>query len=129
VIDESVKGVVQDSDGTTGLKGTPVARFGKALYSATVAGVFKGVGDVMKASASITTVASGSTTQVVDKGQLTTGAIGGGLGGAFDTMHDFFMKLVQMQMPVIESGAKREVTLIVSEGKILKIKDFRKGKP
>jgi len=122
VIDQELQGFVVDDDGKIGLQGTPVARFGKAMYAAAISGVFKGVGDVLKSSSQITTVPpAGGVSQVFDKDQMSVAAVGGGLSGAFDKMYEFYIRLAEMSMPVIEVGANKDITVVIQKGVSLKI--------
>ena len=50
--------------------------------------------------------------------------MGGGLSEGAQSLHDFYLSLAQQATPVIEVGAAKEITVIVSEGKELEIREI-----
>ena len=55
---------------------------------------------------------------------MARGAIGRGLGQATRQLQDFYMDLARETFPVIEVGAGRDVTVVVSEGVEMQIKPY-----
>ncbi len=125
VIDTPVKGFVTDSDSKVGLSGRVVSRMGAATVRAIVAGLFEGAGDAFKASATTTSTSALGSTATIDSSQVGKSALGTGLSQGAQTMSDFYLDLVKQTTPVIEVGAAKKVTVIVSEGKELEIRDIR----
>ena len=76
VIDETVKGFVTDSDSKVGLSGRVVSRMGAATARATVAGIFGGAGDWLKAASTTTSTSALGSTQTVDGGDVVPYALG-----------------------------------------------------
>ncbi|NLB07557.1 MAG: conjugal transfer protein TraB [Desulfobulbaceae bacterium] len=125
VIDTPVKGFVTDSDSKVGLSGRVVSRMGAATVRAIVAGLFEGAGDAFKAAATTTSTSALGSTATIDSSQVGKSALGTGLSQGAQTMSDFYLDLVKQTTPVIEVGAAKKVTVIVSEGKDLEIRDIR----
>ena len=123
IIDTPVKGFVTDSDSKVGLAGRVVSRMGAATARTIVAGFFGGAGDMLKASATTQTVSPLGVTNTVDSTQVAKYAVGGGLSEGAQSLHDFYLSLAKQATPVIEVGATKHITVIVSEGKDLEIKE------
>ena len=127
VIDEPVKGFVTDSDSKVGLSGRVVSRMGAATARATVAGIFGGAGDWLKAASTTTSTSALGSTQTVDSGDVVPYALGGGLSEGADTLRDVYLDLARQTTPVIEVGATKEITVVISEGKDLQIREIDSG--
>jgi conjugal transfer pilus assembly protein TraB len=128
VIDQKVKGFVVDSDGKIGLRGAVVSRMGSAIARSVLAGFFGGVGDAVKSSAVTSSVSALGTTQTIDPGQVAQAGLGSGLAQGAHELQKFYLELAKQSMPVIEVGATRNITLVVSEGVELEIKEKPGGK-
>jgi conjugal transfer pilus assembly protein TraB len=126
IIDTPLKGFVTDSDSKVGLSGRVVSRMGAATARAIIAGIFGGAGEALKAAASSTSTSVLGTTQIIDSSQLGKYAIGGGLSEGANTLQNFYLELAKQTTPVIEVAATKKVTVIVSEGKELAIKDYKR---
>ncbi|MDA8159178.1 MAG: TraB/VirB10 family protein [Desulfobacteraceae bacterium] len=124
VIDATVKGFVTDSDSKVGLSGRVVSKMGAATARAVVAGIFGGAGNALQASTITQSTTALGSTSVVNADQLTKSAAGGGLAEGSKTLHDLYLDLAKQATPVIEVGAAKKVTVVVSEGKELAIKNF-----
>jgi len=128
VIDTPIKGFVTDSDSKVGLSGRVVSRMGAATARAIIAGIFGGAGDALKAAATTTSTSTltGGSTSTIDANQIGKYAIGGGLSKGATTLEDFYMDLAKQTTPVVEVAATKKITVIVSEGKDLEIKDNKR---
>ena len=124
VIDTTVKGFVTDSDSKVGLSGRVVSKMGAATARAVVAGIFGGAGNALQATAMTQTASPLGSTAIVDTSQIAKSAVGGGLAEGANTLHDLYLDLAKQATPVIEVGASKKVTVVISEGKELTIKDF-----
>lgn len=125
VIDAQVKGFVTDADSKVGLSGRVVSRMGAATVRAIVAGLFEGAGDALKSSATTTSTSALGSTSTIDSAQVGKSALGTGLSQGAQTMSDFYLDLVKQTTPVIEVGAAKKITVIISEGKELEIRDIK----
>jgi len=126
VIDTPIKGFVTDSDSKVGLSGRVVSRMGASTARAIIAGFFGGAGEALKAAATTTSSSVLGTTNSVDASQVGKYAVGGGLSEGANTLQDFYMDLAKQTTPVIEVAATKKITVIVSEGKDLEIKDNKR---
>ena len=127
VVDQRVKGFVVDADGKIGLRGRVVAKMGSMIARSMLAGFFGGAGDAIKASATTLAVSPLGTTQTVDPKDIAMSGVGSGLSSGFKEIQKFYMELAKQTMPVIEVGATKPVTLVISEGINLDIKKIAKG--
>ena len=123
VIDTPIKGFVTDSDSKVGLSGRVVSRMGAAAARTVIAGFFGGMGDMLKATATTQSVSPLGTTTSVDSSQIAKYSLGGGLSEGADSLHDFYLTLAKQATPVIEVGAAKKITVIISEGKELTIRE------
>ncbi len=124
IIDTPVKGFVTDSDSKVGLSGRVVSRMGAATARTIVAGFFGGMGDMLKSAATTQSTSALGTTTTIDSGQVAQYSIGGGLSDGATSLHDFYLGLAKQATPVIEVGAAKEITVVVSEGKELAIREI-----
>jgi conjugal transfer pilus assembly protein TraB len=128
VIDQKVKGFVVDADGKIGLKGTVVSRMGASIARSLIAGFFGGVGDAFRMSSSTQVVSALGVTQIVDPNQVVKAGVGSGISTAATELQKFYLELAKQTMPVVEVGATKEITLVISEGVELEIKDGKLGR-
>jgi len=128
IIDTPVKGFVTDSDSKVGLSGRVVSRMGAATARTIVAGFFGGMGDMLKSAATTQSTSALGTTTTVDSTQVAKYSIGGGLSEGAASLHDFYLTLAKQATPVIEVGAAKKITVIISEGKELEIREIE-GEP
>jgi conjugal transfer pilus assembly protein TraB len=124
VIDQKVKGFVVDQDGKIGLAGKVVAKMGAMLARGLLSGFFGGIGDGLKAASQVNLVSPLGTTTSINSGDLLKSAVGGGMAEASHDLQKFYLKLAEATLPVIEIGAARDITLVISEGVDLEIKSF-----
>ncbi|TKB11256.1 TraB/VirB10 family protein [Desulforhopalus sp. IMCC35007] len=124
IIDTPVKGFVTDSDSKVGLSGRVVSRMGATTARTILAGFFSGMGDMLKSAATTQSTSVLGTTTTIDSSQVAKYAIGGGMSEGAASLHDFYLSLAKQATPVIEVGAAKEITVIVSEGKELEIREF-----
>jgi len=125
VIDTEIKGFVTDADSKVGLSGRVVSRMGAVTVRAIVAGLFEGAGDAFRTAATTTSTSALGSTTLIDSAQVGKSALGTGLSQGAKAMSDFYLDLVKQTTPVIEVGAARKITVIVSEGRELEIRDLK----
>lgn len=125
VIDQKIKGFVVDEDGKIGLRGRVVAKFGSLVARSMLAGFLTGAGDALKASSTTNSVSALGITQTIDPGAIGKAAIGNGLSEGFKEINKFYMELAKSTLPIIEVGATKRITLVVSEGINLQVKRLK----
>lgn len=128
IIDQKIKGFVVDSDGKIGLKGTVVSKMGATIARSLIAGFFGGIGEAFKMSSATQAVSALGVTQIVDPNQVVKSGVGGGISTAASELQKFYLELAKQTMPVVEVGATKNITLIVSEGIELNIKEVKLGR-
>ena len=124
VIDTTIKGFVTDSDSKVGLSGRVVSKMGAATARAVVAGLFGGAGNAIQSSSLTQSTSALGTTAIIDSGDLVKASIGGGLSEGARTLNELYLDLAKQATPVIEVAAAKKVTVVISEGKELEIKEF-----
>lgn len=128
VIDQDLKGFVVDTDGKIGLRGTVVSKMGAVVARSLLAGLFGGLGDAIRAQTQTVAVSPLGTTQTINTNQIAQAGVGEGIATASKELQKFYLDLAKQTMPVVEVGAVRDVTLVVSEGADLVIKDVNRVK-
>ncbi len=124
VIDQKIKGYVVDEDGFVGLRGKVVSKMGSAIARSLVAGFAVGFGDAMNTSAVTTTTSGLGVTQTFDTDQAAKAGVGKGIAQAGRDLQKFLLDLGKQAVPVIEIGAMRPVTVVISEGVEIEVKDI-----
>jgi conjugal transfer pilus assembly protein TraB len=127
VIDQRVKGYVVDQDGFVGLRGTVVSKMGGAVARSLFAGFVAGFGDAVAQSTTITSISPLGTTQTFNTDEAAKAGAGKGLSQAGHDLQRFLLDLGKQAIPAIEVGAMRPVTVVISEGVDLEIKEKKNG--
>lgn len=124
VINQSIKGFVVDGDGKIGLKGNVVSKMGSAIARSALAGFLGGLGQAIQTAYTSTSVSLAGTTTNVAPEDIGKVALGQGLSQATQDLKKFYLDLAKQAMPVIEVGATKVVTLVISEGVELNVMDM-----
>lgn len=120
VLSEEVEGVLVDSDGKNGIRGSLQDRQGAKLARSLLAGFAQGVSSAFGAAQSTTqTTALGMTTALVGSNATRSGAYQGASTAA-QTLADFYLKQAEATMPVIAIDAGRKVSVLFTKSKALK---------
>ena len=127
VIDQKVKGFVVDEDGKVGLAGKVVAKMGIHIARSALAGFLAGFGEAVEQTTANTVYSPtyGTTTQMwteTDTKNVAKMGVGKGISQAAKELQKFYLQLAEQTLPVIEVGATKSVTLVISEGVDLEIK-------
>jgi len=126
VIDQKVKGYVVDEDGKAGLRGIVSAKMGALLARSALAGFLGGMGDAIRSSTmNLQTTALGTQQQIwsnTDTKNMVRGGIGGGISEAGKDLEKFYLQLAQQTLPIIQVGATKTVTVVISQGVNLEVK-------
>ncbi len=125
VIDTQVKGFVTDADAKTGLAGHVVSRMGASVARTLIAGMFQGAGEMLKTQSSSTMTSGLGSVSSVDPSKVGSYALGSGMSAGSQRLADFYLTLARQATPVIEANADKHVTVVISEGKELVIKDLK----
>lgn len=120
VLSEEIEGVLVDSDGKNGIRGSLQDRQGAKLARSLLAGFAKGVSSAFGAAQSTTqSTALGMTTALIGQNASKAGAYQGASTAA-DQLAEFYMKQAEATMPVIAIDAGRKVSVLFTKSKALK---------
>lgn len=128
VIEADVRGFVEDSDGKPGLAGIVAApKFGEIVRLSALAGFLSGVGDGMSlSSASNTMSAVGPLTSYGTTAQdIGIAAAGKGISNATKKINEVYGDLLHQSLPVVEVGNGKKITVWVTKGVDLEIKNYK----
>jgi conjugal transfer pilus assembly protein TraB len=125
VIDQEVMGFVIDEDGKIGLKGHVVAKFGSMVARSMLAGFIGGIGKgVQQSSLDVIVSPEGYVSTADETEDIVKAGIGGGIERATQETEKFFIELARETKPVLEVGNSKPVTIVVSKGAELSIKNY-----
>lgn len=124
IINSPIKGFVVDESGKIGIRGVVVSKMGSVIARSLIAGFVAGFGDAFKQSTVTTSLSALGATQVIDSDKLAKAGLGQGISQAAQEIQKFYLDLARQTVPVIEIGATRELTLVVSDGVELDIKEI-----
>lgn len=129
MIDSELRGIVVDKDGVKGLAGHPVSKMATNLARLAFAGAIEGAGAAYAQGAETVSISPLGQTQAIDPDQLGRAGAGRGVQKASDEYARIIAELVRQQSPVIEVGPSKDVTVVVTEGVWLEVKDLEEGGP
>lgn len=112
-------GFVADSDGKAGMRGEVVSKAGKLLAETMKVGFLQGLSEFFQFNArSLTVTDSGaiSSPKSGDMGNALLGGASSGVGKALDKVASYYMSLAEEVFPVIQVGATRSATFVVTQG-------------
>lgn len=124
VVDNKVKGFVVDVDGKNGLSGKVVQKMGSLIARSLLAGFFEGIGQGLKQASQTTLMTASGSLSTMDSGELVQGAAGYGIAQAAGDVRKFYLDMAKQIFPVIEIPGSKDITLVISEGVDLEIKNF-----
>lgn len=125
VIDTPIKGFVTDSDSKVGLSGRVVSRMGAAAARSVMAGIFGGAGDALQIASQTQSISPLGSTSVIDSsGDIAKSALGSGLSSGAGSLGEFYLELAKQATPVIEVSATKNITVVISEGRALEIREI-----
>ena len=124
VIDAKIKGFVVDTDGKIGLRGRVVSKMGATIARSMLAGFFGGLGEAITDQTEDVAISPLGQTKSYNSSRVFEAGIGKGISSGAKELQKFYLDLARQTMPVIEVGATRAITLVVSEGTELKIKEL-----
>ncbi len=124
VIDQKIKGFVVDTDGKIGLRGRVVSKMGGALARAFLAGFVSGFGNVIASQSQSTTTTPSGALSTIEPGKALQFGVGSGIQQMSNELLKFYLELARQSIPVVEILPTRSVTVILSEGVGLVLKDL-----
>ncbi len=130
VIDEKLAGYVEDGDGVFGLQGTVVTKMGSLLARSMMTGMFGGFGEAINKSSQTSTItALGQVSSLgTNLGDIGVAGLGQGIASAADDVRKFYMQLANKTMPVIEVKGRKRITVVVTKGTKVEIREFKRDR-
>lgn len=125
MIEQEITGILVDSDGTKGLAGIAVSKMGANLARLAFGAAVEGAGAAFASQSQTRTVSPLGSTTVVDPSQIGRAGAGEGVQAAAEEYSRIIAELVRQQSPVIEMGAGKDVTVVLTEGAWLEVKDVK----
>ncbi len=125
VIDQQVKGMVVDADGKKGLAGIVVSKAGTLVARSVLAGAFGGLAESVAISNTTTSISPIGTTQTFDGDKALQSGLSKGLSAGATEIQKIYIDLIKQTTPVIEIGAAKKCTVVITEGVQLEIKTTR----
>ena len=116
-----IKGWVIGENGKPGLAGTLIHKSGQYISRFILAGLLQSL------STAFVTAATPSGTQGPATSVITGGAVQGAAQGtqnAFGKLADFYIKLAEKTLPMIEAKAGRHISVLIQGGDLYEVKDF-----
>ncbi|MFY4257838.1 TrbI/VirB10 family protein [Achromobacter xylosoxidans] len=123
VVEAPLDGFVLGEDGRVGVRGRLVSKQGQLIAKTLMAGVLSGFGDALKPTRvqGLDLNPSGSVqTQSVDASTIGKTGLATGLSDAAKSVSEYYLKLADQMMPVLEVDAGRKVTVALKKGFVLK---------
>jgi len=129
LIEGKLTGYTADADGQRDIAGRVVTKAGALIGRQVVADIFAGIGEsVSQNTGDIAVSPLGTVSTLTGKEMMQRGAASG-VGGGFTHAAEFISDLIAQSGPIIESGAAREVMIMVQETSWLEIKDISGDQP
>jgi conjugal transfer pilus assembly protein TraB len=127
VIDIAIEGYLTGEDGKVGLRGTVVERTGTLLARAALAGFGSGLADALqprvRTSVQTGSDAGGLEFVAPDVGEVLEVGAYAGAANAMQRIADFYLERAEQIFPVIELDAMRPVTVHLTKGVELKLRE------
>lgn len=123
IVEAKVDGYVVGEDGRVGMRGRLVSKQGQLIAKTLLAGVFSGIGDALKPrSIDSLDLSPGSRvdTQRWDPQTVGESGLAQGLSDSARSVSQFYLKLADQMMPIVEIDAGRKVTVVLLKGVELK---------
>jgi len=124
IIFEKIKGYVQDGDGKRGIKGKPIHRAGALVARSMIAGAFEGIGSALSSSAQTSNISALGSTTTTNSGSLGKAAIGSSISAGAKDVRTLFLQLARQSSPIIEIGAAKQISVIITELVVLNIQEL-----
>jgi conjugal transfer pilus assembly protein TraB len=123
VIEAKIDGYVVGEDGRVGMRGRLVSKQGQLIAKTLFAGVMSGLGDAMKPQQiKGLDINPGSTveTQRYDASTIGESALARGISDTAKSVSEYYLKLADQMMPIVEIDAGRKLTVVLLKGVELK---------
>ncbi|QMI49773.1 TrbI/VirB10 family protein [Burkholderia sp. MBR-1] len=129
VIETALDGYITGEDGKLGMRGRLVSKEGAVIARTLTAGFIgafgKGLAAGLNGQSSTGGVTISTQNEGISTGKVVRGAVGQGIGDAFDKVADYYLDIAKEMVPVVEIDAGRAPTIILVHGVSLKYSQQR----
>lgn len=123
IIEAKVEGYVVGEDGRVGMRGRLVSKQGQLIAKTLLAGVLSGFGDAIKPQSiqGLNLNPTGTVdTQTYDGSTIAKSGLAQGLSDTAKSVSEYYLRLADQMMPIVEVDAGRKVTVVLLKGVELK---------
>ena len=106
-------------DGKTGLRGRLITKSGQALANAVSLSILSGAGKAISLSSQQISTSTLTGTQTVDYSSAWKAGMGQGAADAMSRLVDYYLKLADKILPVLEVDAGTSADIVFSQGTAL----------
>jgi conjugal transfer protein traB len=118
-LDIKASGYVVGGDGKTGLRGRLITKSGQALANAVSLSILSGAGKAISLSSQQISTSTLTGTQTVDYSSAWKAGMGQGAADAMSRLVDYYLKLADKILPVLEVDAGTSADIVFSQGTAL----------
>lgn len=122
-IEEEITGIILDKDSIKGLAAKPVSKMGTNLARIAMVGVVSGVGETLSFGSQTSSISPFGKTQSIEPSKIGKSILGKSVSSAATEYSRILSDLIRQQAPVLEMGADKEVTIVITEGVWLNVQD------
>jgi len=115
-ISAPIKGYIVGQHGKVGLRGKVVTKQGAILAREFMAGLLQGFGSIVQEQSQTMSYSALGSTSTINPANVGEAGLGQGLGTAAGELSKFYAKMANSMMPVVEIGAGRKLTLVLTHG-------------
>lgn len=127
LIEGEVFDYLADTDGQRDMHGRVVTKAGALLSRQVAADVLGGIGDVAANSAGTTQTSALGTVKTLDGDQMLQAGLASGFSSGFKRTSEFISNLIVQSGPIIESGAAKDVVLMIQKTSDIEVKILNTG--
>ena len=115
IIEGDLKGYLADVDGQRDIAGRVVTKMGALLGRQFLADTLSGFGNAIEQSVGSTAISPLGTVSDLDTQESAYKGVASGVAGGFRGVGEYLSELIEQSGPVIESGAARDLMIMVQE--------------
>lgn len=127
LIEGDVFGYLADTDGQRDMHGRVVTKAGALLSRQVAADILGGIGDVAANSAGTTQTSALGTVKTLDGDEMFQAGLASGVSSGFKRTSEFISNLIVQSGPIIESGAAKDVVLMIQKSSEIEVKTLNTG--
>ncbi len=124
LIEGDIYGYLADSDGQRDMHGRVVSKASALLARQILADVLEGFGEIAEAQASTIQTSALGTVETIDSEGLVKAGAANGVAAGFSRASEFISDLLVQTGPVMESGAAKEVYLMIQKTSYITMKNI-----